>query len=150
MKEYVASGVIKGGRLRVRNQATFEDAMRQFRDGDVSVTIERYYATRSEQQNRWYWSDPFMGAIADRMGEGSKRLGHELCKQLFNARVIVLCNEHGEIVGEHAIPESTTKLNKLKFGDYCESIRRWAATELHINIPDPDPSWREKDDEEAA
>lgn len=144
MKEYVTSGIVQGGKLQVRNRKAFDQAISRFRDGEVSVTIERYYATRSEQQNRWYHSDAFLGAIAEQMAEPSKLHAHELCKQLFNSRVIVLCNKHGEIIGEHVIAESTTKLNKLTFGDYLEAIRRWAAMELGIAIPDPDPDWREK------
>lgn len=144
LREYLGSGVIASGKLRVKHREQFEAAMARFKDGEVSVTVERYYATRSEQQNRWYWSDLFLGQIAEHMGEASKQHAHELCKQLFNARIIVLCDANGVIVGEHAIAESTTKLNKLTFGDYCESIRRWAAQELGIDIPNPDPNWRER------
>lgn len=148
ISEYIANGDVKAGALKLRGRDAFEQAVKQFKDGPVTLSLERLHATRSEQQNRWYWSDPFMGAIGRQVGELSKRHAHELCKQLFNARVIVLCDSNGVIVGEHAIAESTTRLNKLTFGEYCEAIRTWAAQELHIDIPDPDPNWREK--EEAA
>jgi hypothetical protein len=35
------------------------------------------------------------------------------------------------------IGKSTTKLNKVEFGEFCESVRRWAAESLSIDIPDP-------------
>ncbi len=40
-------------------------------------------------------------------------------------------------VDEFVIGGSTTRMNKLEFGEYCEAIRQWAAMELGINIPDP-------------
>lgn len=144
LREYQASGDIAAGELFIRKRQKFDKAMRQFKDGPVSLAVERYYATRSENQNRWYWSEAFLGAIAEQMGEATKAHAHELCKQLFNARVIVLCDADGTIVGEHRIAETTTRLNKLTFGEYCEAIRRWAAQELGIDIPDADPDWREK------
>lgn len=145
LKEYIGSGVVLDGALRVKNREQFEAAMRRFKDGEVEVLVQRFYATRSEQQNRWYWSEPFLGQIAEQMAEPSKAHAHELCKQLFNSKVIVLCDKNGVITGEHRIAETTTKLNKLTFGEYCEAIRRWAAMELGIDIPDPDPRWFEKE-----
>lgn len=140
MKEYIASGVITAGKLRVKQQADFEAAMRQFRDGDVSVTVERKHATRSEQQNRWYWSG-ILAALSEHTGYTVDEM-HEYCKDRFNAKTISIVDGHGEVKDEQRIGQSTTKLNRLTFGEYCENIRMWAASELGIDIPDPDPDWK--------
>jgi hypothetical protein len=65
-------------------------------------------------------------------------------KAKFLPKHLSVPNQNGEIVGEFVIGGSTTKLNKLEFGEYCDSIVRWAAEDLGLVIPDPDPAWREK------
>lgn len=132
---YVATGSVTAGKLQVRNRQAFEDALAQFRDGEVLVTVERLYATRSEQQNRWYWGQ-IMRLLAQYTGHSSLEL-HEYCKKRFNPLPITIVDEHGEIKDEETVGGTTTKLNKLTFGDYCEAIRQWARDDLGVVIPDP-------------
>jgi hypothetical protein len=40
-------------------------------------------------------------------------------------------------IGNLVAPSSTAKLDTIAFTDYIEKVRRWAAEELSINIPDP-------------
>lgn len=141
MKEYVGAGVIEGGKLRVKHREAFEQSMRQFKDGEVSVTIARQSATRSEQQNRWYWG-VVLKVLAEHTGYTVDEM-HEYCKDRFNAKAITIVDANGEVKDEQRIGQTTTRLNKITFGEYCESIRMWAAADLHLDIPDPDPAWRE-------
>jgi hypothetical protein len=40
-------------------------------------------------------------------------------------------------IGNLVASSSTAKLDTIAFTDYIEKVRRWAAEELSINIPDP-------------
>ena len=142
MKAYVTSGIVHGGKLQVRSKQKFEQAIAQFKDGEVSVTIERKYATRSENQNAWYFGC-ILPLLSEHTGYTVDEL-HEYCKSRFNAKTVTIVDANGEIKDESRIGQTTTKLNKLTFGDYCERIREWAASDLGVTIPDPDPDWREK------
>jgi hypothetical protein len=35
------------------------------------------------------------------------------------------------------IPGTTRRMKKDEFSDYCERIKRWAAQDLNVYIPDP-------------
>lgn len=143
MTEYVAGGIVEGGKLKLRNQKAFAAAMDTFVDGEVIVTIARARATRSQLQNAWYFGQ-ILRLLSEHTGYTVEEM-HEYCKGRFNAKTVVIVDEHGEVKDENKIAVSTSRLNKVTFGEYCESIRIWAATDLHVNIPDPDPNWRDKE-----
>lgn len=132
--EFVTTGFVHDGKLTVRNRKHFDAWLEKLDRGEVIVTIEKAHATRSEQQNRWYWA-VILKHLSEHTGYTAEEL-HEYCKQRFNSKTLVICNDQGEITDEETVGLSTTKLNKLTFGEYCESIRQWAA-ELGVVIPDP-------------
>lgn len=138
---HVFTGQIRGGKLQVRGWKPIA-----MRDGEVLITVERARATRSLAQNAWYWGQ-ILRLLAEHTGYTVDEL-HEYCKQRFNAKRMTFCDEHGVVTDEETIGLSTTKLNRVTFGEYCERIREWAAADLHVAIPDPDPAWREN--QEAA
>ena len=143
----VLSARLEGGQFRV-NRDKLRDLLRGRKDGDYTITIERRHATRSAAQNAWYWG-VIMPAIADYTGYTIDEV-HEFCKKRFNAKQLTVADRHGVIVEEERIGQSTTTLNKVTFGEYCERIRMWAAAELAIDIPDPDVNWRHQKDESSA
>lgn len=132
---------LSGGKLTL-NRERLQALLAGRRDGDLTLTFERRHATRSAAQNAWYWAC-ILPALADYTGYTIDEM-HEFCKRRFNAKQVIVTNAHGEIVDEERIGQTTTLLNKLTFGEYCESIRQWAAAELDINIPDPDVDWRHR------
>ena len=134
-EEYVATGLIRGGKLQVRNRAGLEHAMTEMTDGEVSVVIRRRRATRSLAQNAWYWSG-ILGMLSEHTGYTSEEL-HEWAKAKFLPKALAFSDGNGEVVEEYVVGGSTTKLNKLEFGEYCERIRQFAAAELDVVIPDP-------------
>ena len=136
MPDVVTTGSIKAGRLVMRNRKAVHAALKRMRDGEVTVTIERARAARSLQQSRWYW-----GVIVDLLSEHTGFTPdemHEVLKAKFLPKKLSVADQNGEIQGEFVIGGSTTKLGKNDFSDYCEAIRRWAAEELGVVIPDPD------------
>ena len=136
MSAVETTGSVKRGRLEIRNRKTFAAALKRMRDGEVRVTVERTRAARSDQQNRWYW-----GVIVDLLSEHTGFTPdemHEVLKAKFMPKRLAVTDGNGEIKGEFVIGGTTTKLDKVAFGEYCEAIRTWAAEELGVVIPDPD------------
>jgi hypothetical protein len=136
MGEFVTTGSVKQGRLEIRRRQELRATIARWRDGDVLITITPRRAARSVDQNAWYW-----GVIVEHLSEHTGHTPdelHELLKAMFLPKRLAVQDQNGEIQGEYVIGGSTTKLNKLEFGDYCERIRQWASDTLGVVIPDPD------------
>lgn len=134
--QVVTTGTVRKGRLEIRNKRTFTERIRQMRDGEVRVTIERARASRSHLQNRYYW-----GVVVDLLSEHTGHTPdeiHDLLKAKFLPKKLAVQDGNGEIRGEYVIGGSTAALDKVAFGEYVEAIRHWAAIELDVLIPDPD------------
>lgn len=134
-KSFLISGRVEGGKLKTRNLKALETELASWHDCEVLVLIEKAHATRSELQNKWYWSQ-VLKLIADHTGYSVDEM-HELCKVRFNGKLIDIVDKDGVVTGEQWIGQSTSRLNKNEFGEYCERIRQWAAEEFDVNIPDP-------------
>lgn len=93
----------------------------------VCPTCQRPFdqATRSLDQNAYYWG-VVLTLIAEHTGYETDEL-HELFKQRFNPMTVL-----GDTIGG-----STKKLGTSGFSAYVERIRRFALTELQIDIPEP-------------
>lgn len=135
LSEFVTNATVQGGKLRIRNRRAFDLALGHFADGsELLVTVERVRATRSQAQNRWYWG-VIVKAISEETGYDPLEV-HELLKEKFLPRTLALPDKDG-VANEFVIGSSTTKLNKVEFGEFCDQVRRWAAECLSIDIPDP-------------
>lgn len=129
-KEAQSTGYVKGSILTIRQKAW------PLSDGEVVVTVRKAHATRSPRQNRWYWGG-IMRYMADATGYTIDEI-HELCKAKFLPRIVEIPGADN-VVAEFTIGGTTTQLNRVEFGEYCEMIREWAATwEPPCLIPDPD------------
>lgn len=132
----IASGVIQHGKLKVRNWASLQSVIAGLRDGEVELRIDRKHATRSLNQNAWYWGC-IVQLVSEHTGYSPDEI-HEIYKAKFLPKRLAVLNGNGDIRGEFVIGGTTTRLNTLEFGEYCESIRQWAAEELDVVIPDPE------------
>ena len=139
MEVFAAARIVRG-RLKVRDWCVVLKQIATMRDGEVLIRIERAHATRSQQQNAWYWSQ-VVGLVARHTGYTSDEI-HEIYKAKFLPKAMTFADGNGEVVGEFVIGGSTAKLDTKAFSDYCEQIREWAADELGVVIPDPNPNWR--------
>ncbi len=140
MTDVMTTGRIEGGTLHVRKRAEFKARIRRMKDGEVTVTIARKHATRSEHQNSYWWAC-CVHLVSEHTGYDPNEV-HEIAKQMFLPKELQLPDEHGELV-ERVIGGTTTTLNKIEFGEFMERFRRWAAEVLDVHIPDPDVDWRE-------
>ena len=129
------SVLVRNGRLRIARADVLASEIARLRDGVYQVTIGRRQASRSHQQNAWYWSC-VVGAVAEHTGHSPGEI-HEIYKAKFLPHRIALCDGNGEVMGDFVIGGTTTTLNTAQFADYCDNIRRWALEALGVSIPDP-------------
>lgn len=133
-------GEIRKGKLRVKHADAFSQQLARFRDGAVQITVERKYANRSTRQNSWYWA-AVVGLVAEHTGYSPDEI-HEIYKAKFLPKKLAFADQNGEVKGEFVLGGTTTTLDTVQFSEFCEAIREWAASELGVNIPDPE-TWRE-------
>ncbi len=136
MPEFTTTGYVRSGHLEVRRLKDMKAAISRMRDGEVFISIVSKRAARSNQQNRWYW-----GVIVELLSEHTGYTPdeiHEVLKAKFIPKRLAVSDSNGEIKGEFVIGGTTTTLDKNDFGEFCESVRRWAADDLGVVIPDPD------------
>lgn len=124
------------GRLKL-NRRRLAGLLKTRRDCELSIVIEKKHAVRSLAANAYYWSG-VVGAIAEYTGYTPEEV-HELLKAKFLPKKLAIPDANGEVVTELIIGQSTTKLNKLEFGEYIEAIRKWVGESLGLEIHDPLP-----------
>ena len=90
------------------------------------LTITKFTKQRSLNQNKYYWG-VLIKILSDSIGYTPDEM-HEALKWHF-LRV------HDERPLETV--RSTTELTTTEFEDYLESVRRWAVTDMNIDIPLP-------------
>lgn len=137
---YVAMGEMVEGALRVEARERMLEALREWTNGPVTITIEKVTATRSQQANAYYWGAVVKG-IAAHNGSTPDEV-HEALKMMFLSKEIAFVKGNGEVVAEFVIGGSTRELYGFQFYDYVERIRAWALDTLEVNILPPDPEWR--------
>jgi len=122
-----------------------QNAINNLPDGFYTNRIEKVFGKRSDRQNRYLW-----GVVYPAVREGLKDVGyetesldevHEFCKGKFIAlegrkRKRLINKITGE-VKYISVVKSTRKLSTTQFNEYFESIIRWAAEYLSIEIPYP-------------
>jgi hypothetical protein len=136
MGEFITTGYIRSGRLEIRRRRDMQSALKRMRDGEVFISIIPKRAARSQQQNRWYWG-VVVELLSDHTGYTPDEI-HEVLKAKFLPKRLSVSDGNGEIKGEFVIGGTTARLDKVAFGEFCESVRQWAADELGVVIPDPD------------
>lgn len=125
-----------GGRLKL-NRVRLAKLLKDRRDAELVLVLEKKHATRSLAQNAFYFG-VVVACISDYTGYTPDEV-HEFLKAKFLPSKIALADKNGELVEEITIGQTTTKLNKIQFGEYIEAIRQWAAETLDLNIPNPLP-----------
>lgn len=120
-------GQVNSGKLLLDDKHRFLNHLSSLEGKRVVITVAKETHKRSTNQNRWYWGC-ILKLIAEHTGEEPENL-HEALKAHFAPK---------KVVGNLVVPSSSRYLNTIDFGEYCEKVRRWAAEELSINIPDPE------------
>lgn len=130
-----ASAAVRDGRLYIRDRKEFDALVAQLPEAwELEVTIQRRRATRSVQQNRYYWG-VVLRVLADYTGYSVDEL-HDVMRAKFLPKSVALCDGNGVVVGDYVLGGSTRHLDIETFTLYIEAIREWAARELDCDIPD--------------
>lgn len=143
---------MNGQAFRLVNEMVRGNAIRALQAAEIGgdeimvVRIEPEEKKRTQRQNKYLWgvvykylvdNDPgyFCNEETERLLKGRgiamDEVVHEFCKAQFLPPLEL------SIGGGMKITKSTAKLNRQEFNDYVENIRRWAANELQVFIPDP-------------
>jgi hypothetical protein len=117
--------LVKNGKLEIKNHSAFAEFL-QTLDGECVFEIEKFRKDRTSQQNRLYWF--YLGLVSESSGDSATEL-HETFKRLF-LPPRWLKTKYGEM----KVPASTTKLNKIEFGEYLDRI----AERTGVSVPQTD------------
>lgn len=128
------------GKLTLENPELFKRALRGLAGKPVHLTIRVKRNRRSDDQLRWYWGQ-ILHLLSEHTGYEPEEL-HDYCKARFIPKRLAICDGNGVVIDDRVVGGSTGKLSTSEMADYCEAIRAFAASELGVVIPDPDPAWR--------
>jgi hypothetical protein len=134
----VDDGTLK---ISLKSLQRLRAAIKGWRRCVVTVTIAAVHATRSLEQNRYYFG-VVLRTIAEHTGHTVDDL-HEFFKAHCLPKHLAICDGNGVLQGDLVVGGSTRQLDKVQFGEYVESIRQFAAERLDVTIPDPDPEWQQ-------
>ena len=119
----------------------------RLRNSPVEIIVRKQRSQKSQRQLGWYWGG-ILPALSELTGYEPDEL-HAYCTQKFlnppERKTLAICDAHGVVVDEADVqlyPDRVHLLTTAQMADYCEDIRQWAALELYLDIPDPDPEWR--------
>ena len=142
---------MNGQAFRLVNELVRGNAIRALQSAAIGgdeimvVRIEPEEKKRTLRQNKYLWgvvykylvdNDPgyFVNDVVDALRRTARlstaEVVHEFCKARFLPSA--------ELPGlQITVAPSTAKLPRKEFQEYVESIRRWAADELQVFVPDP-------------
>lgn len=143
---------IENGKFK-ENRDFILQAIETYEGKKVTVTIERYYKQRSNDQNAYYWAvivEHWKNIIREEWGEiWTTQEAHEFLKTNLNSDVFVDDNT-GELltnpVTKEVIrkPKSTSKNTTYTQEIYHEQCRQLAFEMFHYQIPLPDNNLKAK------
>ena len=117
----------------VHDKDRFRHYLSGLPDGDYELILRKKKSQRSLNQNNYYWG-VCIELISQHTGYDPDEI-HEILKQMFLPKRMEIQTASGTI--HKTISKSTTELDTKGMEEYLENIRRWAASELGCNVPEP-------------
>jgi hypothetical protein len=139
--------VDKKGKVEIASagmRAEWREWLWSLRESYVDLRATKMAAALTDRQRRWYFGQ-VLGRITEKTGQPRDDL-HDYYKDLFlgspENKTLVLVDRDGCIVDERDVwhERSITLLSRRAMSEYCDQIRAHAADQLHVFIPDADPS----------
>lgn len=133
----IVKAKVISGNLIFDRVGDFYKQLSAYEGQEVEVEVRKKRKTRSNQQNRFYWS-----AMIPRLRQGLLEAGypvfsdeqtHELLKLKY-LKSTIINEETGEIIETLG---STRELTTAEFEVFLTSVRSWAAEYLNITLPIP-------------
>jgi len=121
-------GDIENGKVNWNNPANFIDHMKSMEGMKISVTVDKYRKTRSNNQNRYYH-----GTVLTMMSEETGYTNDE-CHALLTHELLKDPNS------DHRLPpriKSTSELDTKEFEDYMSKCRMYISDNLELYVPEP-------------
>ena len=142
---------MNGQAFRLVNELVRGNAIRALQSAAIGgdeimvVRIEPEEKKRTLRQNKYLWgvvyktivdNDPgyFVNDAVDALRNTARLSTAEVVHEFCKARFLPSADLPGLQI---TVAPSTAKLPRKEFQDYVESIRRWAADELQVFVPDP-------------
>lgn len=142
---------MNGQTFRLVNELVRGNAIRALQSAAIGgdeimvVRIEPEEKKRTLRQNKYLWgvvyktivdNDPgyFVNDAVDALRKTARLSAAEVVHEFCKARFLPSADLPGLQI---TVAPSTAKLPRKEFQEYVESIRRWAADELQVFIPDP-------------
>lgn len=142
---------MNGQAFRLVNELVRGNAIRALQSAVIGgdeimvVRIEPEEKKRSVQQNKYLWgvvyktivdNDPgfFCCDAVDSLRKTARLSAAEVVHEFCKARFLPSADLPGLQI---TVAPSTAKLPRKEFQEYVEAIRRWAADELQVFVPDP-------------
>jgi hypothetical protein len=122
-------GRFEDGKLKIRDKGRLDMLAGLLDKKELKIEISEYRSTRSGKQNGYYWA-VVIPMIAEHQGCEKweyDQVHYDLKRQILGTKK----------KGKLDIVQSSAKMDTLEFTEYIEAVRRWAAKELGLNIPDP-------------
>ena len=130
-------GTIKDGELHINYRTKFIEALKNFADCRVKLTVQKLYKKRSVEQNNYYHAVIVLCYQQGVLAEWGESLTHDQAHEHLKAN----CNyeEHvntntGETI---KLAKSTTKLTTVEMEEYNERCRRFIFEWFGITVPLP-------------
>jgi hypothetical protein len=109
------------------------------KDGEYTITVERYVANRSNRANAAYWAC-IVTPISEHTGYEKDEV-HALLKQFCNPKVVEIVDKDSGEVTEVTIGGSTASLTMEEFSLYFKRCQQFAAEKLDVYCPDPNEEY---------
>lgn len=121
-------GVVKAGKVYLDEPENYESYLHTLDEKRIELTIQKEQLNRTNQQSRYLFGVVYQ-AISDETGYTKEEV-HEMMKS-------ILLKDH-KVVNDkrYTVVRSTSSLTTVEMSEFIEGCKRWAATELSLNIPD--------------
>ena len=126
-------GTVINGKFRPYDKERFIAEFKSLEGKRIEVIVRPESRQRSNPQNKYYWG-VVLKILSNETGYEPDEL-HLIFKDLFLKEYAEINKEDKRIVIPYL--KSTTELSTQEFEDYLTRIKRWAAIELNIYIPEP-------------
>lgn len=142
---------MNGQQFRLVNEMVRGNAIRALQSAVIGgdeimvVRLEPEEKKRTQRQNKYLWgvvyktivdNDPgfFCNDAVDGLRKTARLSAAEVVHEFCKARFLPSADLPGLQI---TVAPSTAKLPRKEFQEYVEAIRRWAADELQVFVPDP-------------
>lgn len=126
-------GEVQNGKLRVYNREKMNEWIKPLK-GMVSIRVQKPKKQRSSQENRYYWGVPIK-LLSEHTGFFPEEMHMAMRQKFLKEERVVTLEDETEVTIE--VARSTTSLSTSEMEDYLARIRQFAATELNLQIPEP-------------